>query len=109
MNKFIALKLGDKEPYFDDIKQLDPEYQKAAFRVVTQAQYAESLNGNWIKPFTNDIIKGELIKGKVRIFYYRHSKGLYYTVHVFLKKSNETDEKNKIIARNRINRLLSNS
>lgn len=108
IRKFVALTLEDKEPYLEDILKLSSFYQKLAFKAVTIAQHSDELEGNWIKFFKNDIITGELIKGQIRIFFYRHKNGIFYTVHVFLKKSNETDESNKITARNRIRRFLSN-
>ena len=60
----------------------------------------------FFKLFKDEYITGEIIVGNFRIFVYRVSEKEYLLVRLFRKKSNETPESEKEIARNRIKQWI---
>lgn len=93
---------NEKPVVKNELDQLSVYYQKKANNVVSQAGDYETLKGNFVKFFQNDIISGELIKDKVRILFYIINEKEYLLLHIFLKESDETGTKHKEIARKRI-------
>ena len=101
--KFIVFEGKNNDlVFYRELITFDKAYREKIIKVLAHAKDVEELKGKFVKFFKNDEISGELIKDDIRILFYRKDKNTYYALCAFIKKSNETEERFKQIARSRI-------
>lgn len=105
--KFIGYQMDGKYDYLEELKKLSSNNARKAIKIAIQAMECEELKGEFVKIFQNDTITGELIRDQIRILYWKENNERYHLLTVFLKKSDDTEESYKQIARKRILRLRS--